>query len=744
MSDENWTGSLGTDSHLRLGSGANSVILEAFASQLAVRLPGSSSRTTFTPLYGGTNVAAPTGVQATDAAAIATAIAAAGANGLVNFQNGTYVADNLTPLNGQTWLGNRTTIKRPNGSTLSIITGSGITDFTLQSMIIDGNRSSATATSNGCYRMINSTRPRVLDCTFQNAPLNNGAIEYHGASDGIISRNRITNVGYGITVGLLIGETFACTNNVISENVIDTTDLNAVFFTENLASNFTSTTIAAGSNGAALPQATINVAATAGMPTSGKVRIGGIDGAIVTYTGVTGTTLTGCTGGTGTLSTSETVNIYVVGNVIGTVFTGNTVSNFGDCGIESGTGTVGTVISGNTFIGNANSNQSILFRDALHCNATGNVCQGSSKSGGCGINVWFGNYFSIDSTLANNTCTGNGFNGIYGQNVYDITIAGGSCSNNTTDGIRLDNVRGFTITGTTVAYNGQQGISVGVFSTTSSIDGVVTGCHVKNNSQTTPGNSSGIILFNSSTGVVISDNRVNDSQATKTQGYGIRIFSAAVSATIQDNDVTGNLTQAIFNDGASLTLSQYRNRGAVSQGPDYLSNGELSLSTEVTGDSNSFSATPASGTVLVKYFQAKNSWSGMKFINVQTMGTAPSGLTLVKVALFSAAANGDLTRLDISADVHTTFTGTFTNFKIPLTAQTANLVEGSIYAIGLIQVGTTPGSLLGASGETIGSISQTGVFWRTGRLLAQSDIPATITAASMTYSWQLFGAVTTS
>lgn len=77
-----------------------------------------------------------------------------------------------------------------------------------------------------------------------------------------------------------------------------------------------STTIAAGSNGAVLPQATINVTSTTGFPTSGTIRIvssvSGANGAVlatqtISYTNTTGTTFTGCTGGTGTLLTGQSV-----------------------------------------------------------------------------------------------------------------------------------------------------------------------------------------------------------------------------------------------------------------------------------------------------------------------------------------------------------------------------------------------------------------------------------------------------
>ena len=62
------------------------------------------------------------------------------------------------------------------------------------------------------------------------------------------------------------------------------------------------TTIAVGSDGAMLPQATIHVASTAGFLPAGFLLV---DGSIVTYTGLTSTTFTGCAGGNATLATSD-------------------------------------------------------------------------------------------------------------------------------------------------------------------------------------------------------------------------------------------------------------------------------------------------------------------------------------------------------------------------------------------------------------------------------------------------------
>lgn len=73
-----------------------------------------------------------------------------------------------------------------------------------------------------------------------------------------------------------------------------------------------STTIAAASNGHALPQATISVASTAQWTalgaTSGRFNIVTSTGAqTVSFTGISGNTFTGCTGGTGTMSTGGAV-----------------------------------------------------------------------------------------------------------------------------------------------------------------------------------------------------------------------------------------------------------------------------------------------------------------------------------------------------------------------------------------------------------------------------------------------------
>lgn len=83
------------------------------------------------------------------------------------------------------------------------------------------------------------------------------------------------------------------------------------------------TTVAAGSNGAVLPIATLNVATTDGFhPGIGSdpalpsptisVQTGVSTWTTITYTGTTATSFTGCTGGTGTLVTGYRVSTPVV------------------------------------------------------------------------------------------------------------------------------------------------------------------------------------------------------------------------------------------------------------------------------------------------------------------------------------------------------------------------------------------------------------------------------------------------
>lgn len=122
--------------------------------------------------------------------------------------------------------------------------------------------------------------------------------------------------------------------------------------TINVAStNTASTTIAAGSNNVRLPTGTINVASTTGFATTGIIFVTTSTGIqTVAYTGTTGTTFTGCTGGTGLMTTGGTVRagfapsgiVFVTTStgVQQVSYTGITTTTFTGC--TGGTGTMST------------------------------------------------------------------------------------------------------------------------------------------------------------------------------------------------------------------------------------------------------------------------------------------------------------------------------------------------------------------------------------------------------------------
>lgn len=135
--------------------------------------------------------------------------------------------------------------------------------------------------------------------------------------------------------------------------------INVASTTGFMTSGSGNTTIASGSNGIALPQATINAASTTGFYSGGTIYVttsGGVQ--VVTCTGTTSTTFTGCSGGTGTMSTSgaitgifyklaiqATANTFLDYRLV--ACTGKTSSTFTGC-----TGGTGTLNTSNVVVGN--------------------------------------------------------------------------------------------------------------------------------------------------------------------------------------------------------------------------------------------------------------------------------------------------------------------------------------------------------------------------------------------------------
>lgn len=110
-------------------------------------------------------------------------------------------------------------------------------------------------------------------------------------------------------------------------------------------------------------------------------------------------------------------------------------------------------------------------------------------------------------------------------------------------------------------------------------------------------------------------------------------------------------------------------------------------------DSSSYGGTPGSGVEHFTYFAATRAVT-VSTIRFQTGSAAAATSTLARVGLYTVAADGALT-LVASCTNKTTFAGTFATQACTLTTSYA-LVSGQKYAVGLLQVATTPASVLGA------------------------------------------------
>lgn len=116
--------------------------------------------------------------------------------------------------------------------------------------------------------------------------------------------------------------------------------------------------------------------------------------------------------------------------------------------------------------------------------------------------------------------------------------------------------------------------------------------------------------------------------------------------------------------------------------------------------------TPVSGTVYATYFTPLVDLTVGTITVHSSVSNAASGLTLAKMGLYTAAANGDLTLVARSASNTSLLSALNTQYDEALATAggfpaSYALVTGTRYAVGIIQVGTTPGRMVAtASGGT--------------------------------------------
>jgi hypothetical protein len=168
----------------------------------------------------------------------------------------------------------------------------------------------------GAFYIDTSTNGRQL-ITYTSVP---SATQFGGCSNGsgILATNQVVSFAgllalSGNTNQIMTSQLLARNLSGYSIHIMSGPNSGSTIEIKNNTTFVGTTTIASGSNGQSLPQATINVATTIGFPQSGQIliRIGGAD-QIVVYTGITSTSFLGCSGGSGNLATSQAVQFASV------------------------------------------------------------------------------------------------------------------------------------------------------------------------------------------------------------------------------------------------------------------------------------------------------------------------------------------------------------------------------------------------------------------------------------------------
>ncbi len=147
-----------------------------------------------------------------------------------------------------------------------------------------------------------------------------------------------------------------------------------------------------------------------------------------------------------------------------------------------------------------------------------------------------------------------------------------------------------------------------------------------------------------------------------------------------------------------------------------------------------------SGTLWLQHFYAPRTTQPIVSLGYGTRSTAPSGVTLARMALFTVATNGDVTKVAQTASF--TPTGTYADQVNALSTASGfpasyTLQHGQHYAVGLLIVGSDAGN---TSGFDIPGAGNKPVIVR--RATSQTDISASYTNAQLSDHYEgiyLFG-----
>lgn len=203
---------------------------------------------------------------------------------------------------------------------------------------------------------------------------------------------------------------------------------------------------------------------------------------------------------------------------------------------------------------------------------------------------------------------------------------------------------------------------------------------------------------------------------------------AVITEDIADVAVTDAKIAAVAASKLTGTIADARLSANVPLLPSMLqlwSSQSTFVETTFRHEGMSSAISPGSTNVLITFFTPSVSIT-ISQILMSSGAVASSGLTLARMGLYTATESA-VTLVARTASDTTLFAATNTAYTRSFATAggfpaTYNLVAGTRYAVGVIQIGTTPGQL-------VGKFSQTGVTTLTPRvttaIFGQSDLAST-------------------
>lgn len=307
-------------------------------------------------------------------------------------------------------------------------------------------------------------------------------------------------------------------------------------------------------------------------------------------------------------------------------------------------------------------------------------------------------------SLKNVLCDYNAGGGLYADH-SEANYSGVFCRHNDGHGIWIHNVQRCSYRGLHSYNNGKLGIYVERMVDSTGID-----WFAHNNGKLSVTNPADIYFEAASTAgygrtrnTTISgiwcgaaENDSTSSENTVHEDYGINFGTGASNLSdlhLLDVHIgETNVAPIRYGHGAmpGVTISAAKRPGK--NGPE-LAYSEETMSRQMV---SSAALAPGSGGMRLMYFTAKNfgTYSQVKIPSGSTGSDTP---TLVRIGIYSVAADGALTLIASSANDTAIFAAANTVYTVPLSAA-VNLYAGRMYALGVLQVATTAAKLVGAVG----------------------------------------------